>query len=242
MRICAAQTIPVAGEVEINIGRHKKLIDLAVLQRAHVIIFPELSLTGYEPRLAGQLATTTNDERLDDFQLISDGHHITIGVGVPIRSGSGILIAMIFFRPNKMREIYSKQYLHEDEYQYFIKGREQVLLTVGNNKMAPAICYELSVRAHAREAFKMGAEIYFASVAKSADGVQKAIKILSGVAKKYYMTVLMSNCVGWCDGVQCAGQTSIWNARGFLAGQLNDTDEGILVMDTATQQIIEKTI
>jgi len=242
MKICAAQTKPVAGEIEINIGKHKKLIDLAVLQKADLIIFPELSLTGYEPTLARQLATTINDERLNELQLISDVHRVTIGVGMPIRTGSGILISMIFFRPNKTREIYSKQYLHEDEYPYFINGQEQILLTAGKKKMAPAICYELSVPAHPREAFKMGAEIYFASVAKSADGVQKAIKTLSGVAKKYSMTVLMSNCVGWCDGVQCAGQTSIWNERGFLAGQLNDRDEGILVMDTATQQIIEKTI
>jgi hypothetical protein len=56
------------------------------------------------------------------------------------------------------------------------------------------------------------------------------------------MTVLMSNCVGWCDGVQCAGQTSIWDKNGLLAGQLNDTDEGLLIIDTATQQITEKTI
>jgi predicted amidohydrolase len=242
MKICAAQTIPVAGEIEINIGKHKKLIDLAVLQRADVIIFPELSLTGYEPRLARQLATTTNDERLNDLQLISDVRHITIGVGMPIRSSSGILISMIFFRPNKTREIYSKQYLHKDEYPYFINGEEQALLTEGKNKIAPAICYELSVPAHAREAFRMGAEIYIASVAKSAEGVQKAIKTLSGTARKYSMTVLMSNCAGLCDGVQCAGQTSIWDKGGLLAGQLNHTDEGILIIDTATQQIIEKTI
>jgi predicted amidohydrolase len=98
------KTKPVSGEIEINIGKHKKLIDLAVLQKADLIIFPELSLTGYEPTLARQLATTINDERLNDLQLISDVHRVTIGVGMPIRTSSGILISMVFFRPNKTRE------------------------------------------------------------------------------------------------------------------------------------------
>jgi hypothetical protein len=56
------------------------------------------------------------------------------------------------------------------------------------------------------------------------------------------MTVLMSNCIGECDGIECGGKTSIWNNKGLLVGQLNDTDEGILIIDTDTQELIEKTI
>jgi predicted amidohydrolase len=49
MKICAAQTRPVRGDIQTNIDNHKKLIDLAVSNGADIIIFPELSLTGYEP-------------------------------------------------------------------------------------------------------------------------------------------------------------------------------------------------
>lgn len=242
MKICAAQTKPVTGSIQTNIDNHKKLIDLAVSQGAGVIIFPELSLTGYEPRLAAELATTPDDERFDTFQTISNTHQVTVGVGMPLMSNSGILISMIIFQPNKSREIYSKQYLHQDEIPYFINGQQQILLNAGIKKMAPAICYELSVPEHSEKAFEMGTEIYIASVAKSADGVEKAIETLSRIANKYSMTVLMSNCIGQCDGVECAGQTSIWNDNGLLAGQLDDKKEGILIIDTDTQQLTKKTI
>ncbi len=56
------------------------------------------------------------------------------------------------------------------------------------------------------------------------------------------MTVLMSNCVGHCDNFESAGKSSVWNDKGLLIGQLNDTNEGILIFDTDTQKLIEKTI
>ena len=242
MKICVAQTRPVKGDIQSNIDNHKKLIDLAVSNGADTIIFPELSLTGYEPKLSKELATNQDDSRFDDFQRITDSKHITIGAGMPTRSNSGILISMIIFQPHKPRQTYSKQYLHSDEYPYFVSGQRQAILIENKNKTAIAICYELSVPEHSEDAHKSGAKIYIASVAKSVDGVEKAVKSLSAIASKYSMTVLMSNCVGQCDGFECGGKTSIWNNKGLLTGQLNDTNEGILIIDTDTQELIEKTL
>ena len=49
MKICVAQTRPIKGDIQSNIDHHKRLIDLAVSNGADTVIFPELSLTGYEP-------------------------------------------------------------------------------------------------------------------------------------------------------------------------------------------------
>ena len=80
-----------------NIANHKKWIDIAIFNKADLIIFPELSLTGYEPELARDLATDQNDSRLEEFQRISDKNKITIGTGLPIKSDSGIFISIVFF-------------------------------------------------------------------------------------------------------------------------------------------------
>lgn len=76
MKICVAQTKPVKGDIKSNIEAHKKLIDLTVLNKAELIIFPELSITSYEPELAKELATDKEDSRFDDFQHISDTKEI----------------------------------------------------------------------------------------------------------------------------------------------------------------------
>jgi predicted amidohydrolase len=231
MKICVAQTNPIKGDIQRNIENHKKLIIKAVAQKADLIIFPELSLTGYEPTLAKELAITKEDIRLTDFQILSNENEITIGVGAPTKSDSGTCISMILFQPNKPREIYSKKYLHADEEAFFVSGDNLPCLTIKEAKIAFAICYEISIDKHIEDSFKNGATIYIASVAKFESGIEKALQRLTHIASKYKMTVLMSNCVGNSDGQQCAGKTSIWNSKGVLVDQLNESEEGILIVE-----------
>ena len=240
MKICVAQTRPVKGDIQGNIENHKKLINLAVANGADMIIFPELSITGYEPELAKELATNQDDNRFEDFQKISDAREITIGVGVPTKNDRGTCISMVIFQPHKTRQTYSKKYIHPDEEEFFVCGNGFTGSISSKTNIALAICYELSIPEHSENAYKNGAEIYIASVAKTADGVEKASKTLAGIASKYSMIALMSNCVGYCDNFESAGKTSIWNNKGELAGQLNDSGEGILMIDTESEEIVQQ--
>ena len=237
MKICVAQTKPIKGDIENNIEQHKKFIELAVSNGANAIFFPELSVTGYEPGLAKDLATDQGDSRFDYFQQISDASQIAIGVGVPTKNNPGICISMVIFQPHKARQTYSKKYIHPDEEEFFVSGKNFGCLPNTNPSIALAICYELSIPAHSENAHQCGAEIYIASVAKTDDGVEKASKSLSGIAKKYSMTVLMSNCIGHCDNFESAGKTAIWNNKGSLMEQMNGTAEGLLMIDTATNEV-----
>jgi len=120
MKIAVAQTKPVTGDIQRNIEQHKILINLAVSQGADTIIFPELSLTGYEPAMASALAIAPDDSRLDELSIASETAGITIGAGVPTRHPEGIRISMVLFQPGKSRRLYSKRYLHADEEPFFI--------------------------------------------------------------------------------------------------------------------------
>jgi predicted amidohydrolase len=240
MKLCVAQTRPVKGDIPANIKRHIALIELA--RGADVILFPELSLTGYEPTLAKELAIEPDDSRLDEFQAISDSSAVTLGVGAPTRSASGTRITMLLFQPRKPRLTYSKRYLHADEEPFFVAGQQIMTLNVNRAIIAPAICYELSVREHSENAARSGASVYMASVAKTAKGLDAAIPALTGIAREYSMTVSMANSVGECDGCECAGKTSVWNNKALLVGQLNDRDEGVLTIDTDTEEVVRQTV
>ena len=242
MKICLAQTQPIKGNVSANIEAHIRFIELALTLHAEAIFFPELSLTGYEPRLAKKLATNQNDVRLDIFQRISDKNNIIIGLGLPTIAELKIRISMIIFEPNKPRQTYSKQYLHSDEFPYFENGIGQVLIKIEDTHIAPAICYESLQPIHCENAFKMGANVYLASVAKPANGVEKAFMHYSKVAKQYEMPVLMSNCVGDCDDFLSVGKSAVWTKKGELVGQLDDKTEGILIFDSVTEEVTERII
>ena len=242
MKISVAQLKPIKGNISANIETHKKLIGLAISYKSNAIFFPELSVTGYEPGLAKDLSKNQENREFDDFQEISNKNKITIGIGMPTKSDSGIKISMIIFQPYKPRQSYSKQQLHTDEFPYFVNGEEQIILTVDNKKIAPAICYESLQIEHSENVKKLGAEIYVASVAKSQNGIEKAVKHYPMVAKKFLMPVLMANCVGYCDNFYSIGKSAVWTKQGNLAGQLDDKLEGILIFDTETEEVIEQTL
>lgn len=234
MKLCAAQCEPVTGEIAANVLRHCGMVNLAASHGADLIIFPELSLTGYEPKLAGALATDQDDPRLDIFQQLSDQRSIIIGVGIPTVTPTSPRISMILFQPGKARQTYSKQMLHDDELPFFTCGDQQALLTAGGHVLAPAICYESLQPDHAAHAARIGADIYLASVAKPERNVVRAYGHFPAVARQHSMTVLMANALGPCDNFIAVGQSAIWNSRGELVGKLDRAREELIMIDTAT--------
>jgi predicted amidohydrolase len=237
VRICVAQLRSTAGDIEGNVRKHQALLDLALSYDAQMVCFPELSLTGYEPKLAKRLATVQNDPRLNTFQTLADSRSVCIAVGIPTVAAWGTRISMIVFQPSRSPVTYSKQQLHADEMPYFAPGEQQIVLSTAGHSIAPAICYESLQDSHAERAAELGADVYLASVAKSAGGVNKAFSHYPGVARRHAMTVLMANCVGPCDDFVAVGQSAVWSSRGELLTKLDSEHEGIALFDTLTREI-----
>jgi predicted amidohydrolase len=228
MKLAVAQTQPIKGNIAANLESHCKMIEIAASKGASVLIFPELSLTGYEPELAKDLATDAHDIRLEPLQKLSDNNSMVVGVGLPLNTEGGVTISMVLFHPHKPRQVYGKKYLHSSETPFFVSAKNDETF-IKDTKIALAICYELSVAEHAEAAYQNGAEIYIASVVE--DTIDKALVKLSNTAQKYAMTVLMANCVGQTGAYVCDGKSSIINKKGEVLGQLDTENEGLLIWD-----------
>ena len=239
MNIAIAQIEPQAGKIQENIAQHEAMIRLAVEKGADFILFPELSLTGYEPDLAAELALSVEDDRLNTFQTWSNQHQITIGLGAPTQQKNGICISLLFFQPRQTRCCYSKKYLHQDEEPYFVPGTQFDGLRIKDEKLAFAICYEISVETHTEAALSTGATVFIASVAKFQSGIDKAYQQLSATAKKYAVPTLLCNCLGSVEGGsgECVGQSAIWDASGALLGQLGANREGLLFFNRHKKEV-----
>ena len=234
MKICAVQHRPVAGDIAANIVRHLEFIELAIEQHADLIFFPELSLTGYEPRLAISLATNKTDPRLDVFQQRSDANKIIIGVGLPLSAGAAAQIGMVWFVPGQSRREYAKQQLHADEVPFFAPGSSQLLLEAADHRAAPAICYESLQPGHAEAAANLGADIYLACVAKPARAMATALIHYPAIARKHQLCVLLANCIGPSDNFVSVGQSAVWNQDGDLLAQMDGDSEGVIMLDTTS--------
>ncbi len=90
MKICIVQTKSERGNVLKNIQNHLRFIVRAIELNSDLIVFPELSITNYEPELANELATDVKDNIFNAFQDLSDKNQITIGIGMPTKATDGI--------------------------------------------------------------------------------------------------------------------------------------------------------
>ena len=240
MKIAAAQLKPVAGDTSANINRHLAFIELAAKNSANLVYFPELSISGYEPTMANTLVMDISDTALDVFQESSNTFDIIIGIGVPLSSNGQVHIGMVWFQPSKRRCSYAKQLLHADELPYFISGDEQLILQAGGFKLAPAICYESLQESHVDKAVSLGATVYLASVAKSEEGIPKAMQYYATTAKKHNIFIILVNCIGPSGDFVSAGQSAAWSPTGELLSQMKNDSEGILIIDTDNNSAILK--
>ncbi|MBL8861857.1 MAG: carbon-nitrogen hydrolase family protein [Planctomycetes bacterium] len=237
MRIALAQSRPARGAVALNLEHHVMLAERAVGLGADLVVFPELSLTGYEPELARALALEPDDPVLDPLQRLADSRGVVIAPGAPLRSEGQPRIGLVLLRPHAPRRAHAKHHLHADEEPYFGRGQEPVGLVDGAPRIGLAICYELSVPEHAAATFASGAQIYLASAAKTAPGVAQAHLRLAEVARAFHAPVLFVNAVGPSADGLCAGGSAAWDAEGRLLGRLDDAHEGLLTFDSVSGRL-----
>ena len=231
MILAAAQFRSQAGDVAFNIDRHLKFAHEAKGNDADIIVFPELSLSGYEPTLAADLGTTASDKRFETLRAHAQSLAMTICAGMPLRTVGKPEIGMVVWHPNGHFDTYAKQILHEDELPFFSSGTRELTISIAEQRLVPAICYESLQPRHAEAARAGGASVYFASVAKPEDGMRRALAHYPVVAKQHGMAVIVANAVGPSDNFISVGQSAVWNSTGECLGKCNETDEALLIAD-----------
>ncbi len=237
MRVCIVQSLALPGDVSANIENHLRLVQMAIEEGVDLIMFPELSITGYEPTLARELACDASDHRFDSFQRLADEHDVNIGIGMPTLTEGGVHITMIVFCPMEQRWVYSKQELHEDELPYFVPGSNRSVLLVKGWKVAMGICYETLQRAHFEAAAAQEADLFIASVSKPDRKIDDARKYFSAVSKEFDLPVLMSNSIGFYDDFLSNGKSGAWNRKGETLAQLDETRQGLLIYDASAENV-----
>ncbi|MGD8376690.1 MAG: carbon-nitrogen hydrolase family protein [Acidobacteriota bacterium] len=239
--LAAAQTVPVRGDVEANLGQHTRLVEAAAGLGIDLLVFPELSLTGYELDLAEELAFVEEDSRLAPLVDLASTHGITLVVGAPVRLGTGLHIGAFILYPDRTRDVYTKQHLGAfpsdarpdgpvppAEATVFRPGdRRPLVRLAGDRTAAVAICADAGRPAHAAEAADRGASIYLASMFVLPADLAAETARLRGYAARHGMTVVLANHGGPTGGLAGGGGSRIWSRTGQRLAMLEGPGAGL---------------
>lgn len=211
----AVQSISIKGDISQNVNRHVALVKVAAEHGAHFVLFPELSLTGYELTIARDASVTRSDPRLDELRIQAQELGVTVVAGAPYATDDGRLyVAALSFLPDGEVAIYTKQHLHSGEADFVLAGNGGELLDIYGTRIALAVCADISQAGHAQHAAKSGASIYAASVLISCNGYDTDVGLLKRYAKDFRFPVVMANHGGMTGGWMPAGRSAVWDGDG----------------------------
>ena len=229
LNIAAAQAVSARGAIAANLEHHCQLAELAAAEGVEVLVFPELSLTGYELDIARTHAFSAGDERLEPLLEVADARKVTLVVGAPVRLTTGLHIAALILEPNRSIGVYTKRYPFGDEKAVFVPGSLDPILELGDDRAVLAICADTSHPEHAEAAAKRGASLYLVGVFFDPEGYQASCERLAGYAARHAMAVAMANAGCPATGFASAGGSAIWSDSGDLVARLDGVGAGLVI-------------
>jgi predicted amidohydrolase len=228
--VASAQIAAEPENLAANIGKHVGFIEAAAEQGAELIVFPEMSLTGYECERAAAQAVHADDQRMDDIRTIATERHITVVAGAPVLIDGGLHIGALIFTAGGSTAIYAKQYLHPGEELVFSPGVGHVpMVNVTDERLSCAICFDIEHAEHPMSASRRGTTIYAAGIFYFPTGMDHAHQLLRSYACTFGMAVVMSNFCGRCWDRDAGGRSAIWDPGGAKLAEGDPAGECLLI-------------
>lgn len=229
--VAVAQSISIAGDVNANIVRHLAFMQAAATRGAQLLIFPELSLTGYERTLARKLAIHADDPVLNPLRNLAQQLAMVTVVGMPLIDVGvhvdadahidthpiiplPVFIGALVLGADRSLLVHTKQHLHAGEDAVFTAGDGGAVLDVAGYRVALAICADYTHASHAAHAAHQGAGIYAAGALLTVNGYGAETTQLAGYAHGHAMMVMLANHGGPTGGWEPVGRSAIWAEDG----------------------------
>lgn len=220
----AAQAIALPGDVAANVQEHLRFISAAHRANVQLLVFPELSLTGYELPLLQHCLLHPDDAVLAPIRQQVQHTGMTVVLGAPVGAaapaGSAATsdlpaIGAITFFPNGSHAVYRKFHLHPGEERYASPGTSgYALCSVGGETLGQAICADISHATHPAQAAAAGATLYVAGVLESPAGYLNDSAAMQRYTQEHGMGTLMANHGGPSGGYVSAGKSAFWSPQG----------------------------
>ena len=240
--LAAAQTVPVRGDVDANLDQHLRLTRAAADEGVELLVFPELSLTGYELDLADALAFSEHDPRLQPLIDAASAASMILIAGAPVRMGTELHIGAFILSPGGKIDVHTKHRLGAfspdvspdrivppAESTIFSPGDQTPLVPFHDELAAIGICAESLREAHPRAAAERGAKLYLTSHFGIPLDVDFRAVVLSGHAARHAMTVVFANYGGPTGGLPGGGKSATWSQSGELVARLEASGAGIVI-------------
>ena len=216
LTVAVAQPSCASYDVAVNAVTHAATVRSA---GARVMVFPELSLTGYE---LDAPAITVEDPRLAPIvEACAESGSLAL-VGAPVHGDAGRShIAMLAIDGTGATVAYRKMWLGTAESNRFDAGGKPAVLDVDGWRLGLAICKDTGIPQHASDTAALGIDVYVAGILESAADEAVLAERARRVATGHQVWVAVASFAGSTGGgyAPAAGRSAIWASDGEIIAQ-----------------------
>ncbi|WBB53010.1 carbon-nitrogen hydrolase family protein [Verrucosispora sp. WMMD573] len=226
LAIAVAQPQCLAYDVDTNVATHAAMVRTAA---ARVVIFPELSLTGYE---LDATPVDPSDPRLAPLVSACAATGTLALVGAPV---AGEYIATLAVDGVGTRVAYRKMWLGDVEARRFRPGPAPVVLDVDGWRIGLAICKDTGIAEHAARTCTVGVDVYAASIVDHAAEAHVPDQRAARICTTHRIVVAVASFAGATGGgyAETAGRSTIRAPDGSVLARAG-TAAGEFVRTTLT--------
>ena len=254
MRIALAQINPTIGDLTGNLERMTRFAREASSRGAEVVVFPELSITGYPPRDLVEKTSfiEANERALQELAAATSGLNLSVICGYVGKSeaetgkqamNSAAILdgGKVLFRQSKML---LPNYDVFDEARYFRPAEREFLCPLRGHLTALTICEDawndrqywkqrLYSRDPVEELFGAGAEMMLCINASPYNMGKRSIRraVYRAAALRYAKPVVYVNQVGGNDQLVFDGSSFAMNDQGEVIAAARSFAEDLVICD-----------
>jgi NAD+ synthase (glutamine-hydrolysing) len=246
MKIALGQINPIVGDISGNSAKIIDLIEKARHEKADLVVFPELCVTGYPPEdlvlkpkfIAENLAAVE--------RIVKSTKDIAVYFGFVNLAKDNLYNAGAFAENGKAKEVYHKMNLPNyavfDEKRYFKEGTKGSVVNYKGTKIGLGICEDIWVeQGPYREEVKRGAGIILNINASPyhIGKVKEREALLKARAKKNKAFFVYVNLVGGQDELVFDGGSMVIDPKGNLIAACDQYREELLFVDIEKDRLTD---
>ncbi|MCI4462854.1 MAG: hypothetical protein JHC30_01630 [Caldisericum sp.] len=253
-KISLAQINPFLGDLEKNLVKHLEFTEKAIVEGSKVVVFPELSLTGYTLRdLTHEVALEADSDFFKPLKEISKNIDIVLGF---VEKGEDKITynSSMYLSKGEIKLVYRKMYppTHGmfEELRFFGRGNSYKSLATDYGKVSVIICRDFFHPTLLSLAYLDNVDFVFAISNMPLRGlkgekpqIQETVETASSTYTNFFgFFVVYVNRVGFDDGLGFYGGSFIQSPIGKKIVSAELFEETIVTGTVDTDDIYKKRI
>ena len=244
VKIVIAQINTVVGDLKGNKDRILSCIKEAGRQKADLIVFPELTITGYPPEdlILKPYFIKENIKCIKDItKAVSD---IVAVIGFVDEKKGNIYNSAAVLNNKRIVYVYHKMHLPNygvfDEKRYFKPGSDNKLINIKDLRFSVNICEDIWVEGGG---WRVKGAQFLVNISASPyhiDKLKERERVIGSKAKKLGIPIVYCNLIGGQDELVFDGRSALFGKDGKIIKEARAFEEDLLIFDLGEEKNTQK--